>query len=327
MADGPVLPSDHPLVGCEHKFWRAHAHFVILMDRIASEYGTGDIDFVTLRGELKPNAKDTFRYVVDTIREPDLTYATLIGDIVHNLRSSLDQLVFELSFLGTHGKRIPGKVAYPCSFTQAQWRSKWTQNTLLSGVLMKHRAIIYRTQPCYRRRDDASPASVRRRPRNELADLQNLWNHDKHRMLQPVHLMPLNIGYRVKDVRDCEIVAAPRFGRRFFDLPLERGTEVLTIPIRNAGPDPYVDVQFRGESPIGFRNGLDVLKGLASIGSMVQSTLTRFEREFETPEARQLWGRSRQGWLDTDARRSHIKQWVSTKAGAIPPEWAANPLP
>jgi hypothetical protein len=309
--DGPVLPRDHPLAGCEAKFWRAHNHFEILQDEIGAVYGTGEVQFMALRGELKPDTENVFRYVIGDVIDPDLRFATMIGDIVHNLRSALDHLVFELAFLGTRGKVIPGKVAYPASETRANWNSSHVQKVMPKGVLKKHRTMIYRTQPCYRRNDAAADAAVRRRRPRPLADLDKLWNHDKHRMLQPVHITPLNMHFRVAEIRDCEITGQPRLSRQVFGTPLEKDTELLTIPIRKTGIDPYVGVDFDGEGEISFRNRLPVRDGLAGIGTAVETILAWFTPEFETPAARKLWGLSRQGWIETTPPRRAPRVWVS----------------
>jgi hypothetical protein len=106
-ASGPRLPRDHPLAGCEAKIWRAHEHFERLKKEI-HRLGSGEFHPATFRTELKPDAKDTFWTVVETATDPPLEISTIIGDVVHNLRSSLDHLVFELAFLGLRG-RVPRK--------------------------------------------------------------------------------------------------------------------------------------------------------------------------------------------------------------------------
>lgn len=293
------LSPDHPLAGAEEKFWRAHEHFESLNEEIRA-LAAGEVHSATFRDELKPHAKNVFCSVVATVEPPPLRLATIIGDIVHNLRSSLDHLVFELGFLGLGGQ-VPRRTAYPVCFTRQDWLRPYTQNTLLQGVMPHHRAIIYRTQPCYRRKDaPTNPRTVRRRRRRPLADLENLWNHDKHRVLQPVVLAPVKIEGTVGAAQDCLIAGLPRLNPKFLGSPLEVGTEVFATPIRPTGPEPYVHVQFEMEAQIGFRNGLEVRETLAHIGTAVSVILTRFEREFETPTARKLWHLPRGGWIERD---------------------------
>jgi hypothetical protein len=268
---------------------------------------------MTTRGEFEPTAdEDLFWYViyVAEVFPPSLGYATIIGDIVHNLRSALDHLVFELAFLGLRGKSFPKKVAYPASRTTANWASKHVQGTLLADVMEKHRAMIYRTQPCYRKQDTASARAIARRKRHPLTDLDNLWNHDKHRMIQPVAVSALRTDCRITSHPDCEVVGLPELNRRFFGARLEADTEIVAIPIRPTGPNAHVNVQFEGEGEIGFRNGLPARESLAKIGDWVKSILTWFEPQFDTPRARPLWGLPRGDWIESSPFR-HVKAvWI-----------------
>lgn len=300
-----LLPADHPLAGCQAKFARAHEHFNTLQDEVTAYYAPreGEVQFGRFRAEPHPRAENLFRYVVAEVPDPPLRFATTIGDIVHNLRSALDHLAFELAFLGERGKVIPEKVAYPCSLTRANWRGRHVQHTLLAGVMAKHRADIYRTQPCYRKKDPpTSPRTLARRKPHPLADLEKLWNHDKHRMLQPVAIALNTMQATVVQTRDCEVTGNPRFSMGVFGRPFEPETEFLTVAIRKTGPDPYVYVQFEGEGDIAFRNGIPARQALAGIGTAVEGILAHFQPEFETKAARRLWGVSRQGWIETTPR-------------------------
>ncbi len=309
--DKPRLPRDHPLRGCEEKLWRSHEHFELLQGLI----GTlgDDLHPATFRTELKPRARGklcTVVEVVDVVNEPHLRLATIIGDMVHNLRSSLDHLVFELAFLGLQGKKIPERTAFPGSTTKANWNSSYVQNTLLEGVLKKHRAMLYQVQPCYRRRDAPVGArTVRRRKRSPAADLQNLWNEDKHRMLQPVVVAASEIKPTISNFQDCLPAGEPRLHLEFLGRPLKAGAKVLTFLIRVTGPNPHVDVEIEVGCEIGFRNGLPVRHALAEIGNWVQSVIERFEPVFETKQARQLWGLPRGGWIEAEPLRRG-RTWV-----------------
>jgi hypothetical protein len=315
VSNGPTLSADHPLAGCEAKIWRAHEHFEALQTEIAREFGSGEAQLFATRGELEATTEDVSGYVISVseVFPPPIRYATIIGDIVHNLRSALDHLVFELSFLGLSGKSLPRRVAYPCSTTRQNWHSKYVQQTLLAGVMQKHRAMIYRTQPCYRKKDSASPGAVRRRKRHPLSDLDNLWKHDKHRMIQPVAVAPLTTQCRIVDHPDCEIVGTPTLNRAFFGERLQVNTEIVTIPIRIIGANPHVNVQFEGEGEgeIGFRNGLPARESLAAIGDWVKTLLAWFEPEFNTPRPRRLWGLPRGDWIDTSPFRRVQAVWVT----------------
>jgi hypothetical protein len=322
-ASGPSFPRDHPLAGCEQKIRRAKQHFEFLKEEIAG-LGSGEIKLTTFRTELKPNAENTLWTVVESVTEPPLYLATVVGDIVHNLRSSLDHLVFELAFLGLRGKALPtNKVAFPASTTRANWESPYVQGLLLAGVMKKHRAMLYKAQPCYRRKDSpTNPRTIRRRKRSAITDLHKLWNEDKHRMLQPVVVAPYGIKPRISGFVDCSPAGEPRLNLGFLGRPLEVDTEVVSVPIRVTGPNPHMDVEVEIGCEIGFRNGLPTVKALAGIGHWVAKVIESFKPVFETPQARRLWGLPRGSWIESESlpqRRTWIGSWDVTEGHPSPP--------
>jgi hypothetical protein len=293
--DEPRLPRDHPLRGCEEKLWRAKEHFDTLQEEIGK---LQDTELATFRGELDPDRDDVMHIVVDTVTMPDLRIAVILGDMVHNLRSSLDHLVFELAFLGLRGKSIPDKTAFPASTTRANWRTSYVQNKLLEGVLKKHRAMLYRAQPCYRKRDSVSATTIRRRKRSPAADLNDLWNEDKHRVLRPVLLAPNELVPSVGPYIDCRPRGMPIIYSSFLGKPVKPEAKVLSIPVVVTGPNPTVGVQIELAGNISLRNGFPVLEATATIATWVQGLLAWFEPQFETPQARRLWDLPRGGWVE-----------------------------
>jgi hypothetical protein len=291
----PTLPRGHPLAGCEEKLWRAQEHFEALQEEIGK---LENAELATFRGELDSDRDNVLHIVVDTVVTPDLRIATILGDMVHNLRSSLDHLVFELAFLGLRGKKIPDKTAFPASRTRANWLSQKVQDVLLEGVLAKHRAMLYRAQPCYRKRDSASDAARRRRSRNPAADLNELWNEDKHRVLRPVLLAPNELVPSVGPYRDCRPRGLPVIHTDFLGKPVEPKAKVLTVPVILDGPNPAVDVHIELAGRISLPNGFPVLEAMGKIGNWVQGLLGWFLPQFETRQAQRLWGLPRGGWVE-----------------------------
>jgi len=254
---------------------------------------------------LKPDVKNTFRVVVADFNEPPLDVAPIVGDIVHNLRSCLDHLIYELAFLGTRGgtrKPMPQRNAFPCSRTKANWNGLYVRETLLAGVLEKHRALLYRAQPCHGRQDTTDPKILKRRSFSAFEDLNNLWNDDKHRMLQPVAMLPSKVSHVILGSTDC-IPGEPRVNADFLYRPMKLDAEVLTISFLPTGHHPHVNVNVHVACEIGFGHGLPVMEPLAFISIKVEELLWRFEREFETPVARKLWGLPRGGWIESAPRR------------------------
>ncbi|MBS1870880.1 MAG: hypothetical protein JSS99_14595 [Actinobacteria bacterium] len=317
---GPRLPRDHPLAGCEAKIWRAHEHFERLKKEIR-DLGSGEFHPATFRTEQKPHAKDTFQTVVETVNEPPLEISTIIGDVVHNLRSTLDHLVFELSFLGLGG-RVPRKrTAFPGSLTRENWHRPEVQTLMLHGVMQKHRAMLYRAQPCYRRKDNPSAATLRRRGRHPAADLQHLWNEDKHRIIQLVAVAPYEIAPRIV-FHDCTRRGDPTIHLENLGQRLDVGAEILTVPVEVTGPNPKVDVQIEILCQVCLGNGLPVRYALAQIAGWVETVIQSFEPVFETPQARRLWGLPRGSWVESrplTSRRKSTSGWRLVEGHAAPP--------
>ncbi len=288
------------MAGCQEKLWRAQEHYGVLQEEIAKLQSgqAGDHQLVAFRTERMPNTPGTLRTVVASVTEPDLRLATVLGDMIHNLRSSLDNLIFELAFLGMRGQKIPKRAAFPSSFTRKEWDSSHVQKVLLEGVLKKHRALIYQAQPCYRKRDSASDQARRRRKRNPAADLHHLWNEDKHRMVLPFVLTPFQVQPIIGPFRDCHPDGEPTINIDFLGKPVEVGTEVLTISYRVAGDDPRFTIQLKIDGEISLRNGFPVLDAMMNIGNYVRAIIVRFQPVFETQQARRLWGMSRGGWVE-----------------------------
>lgn len=305
--DWERLPYAHPLGGSQQKLWRAKEH-AQLLDRELDVFFSRKVDPAIIRAEVKPDDEHVFWWVVGWVNEPDLRLAAVVGEFMHSLRSSLDHLTFELSFLGTKGQ-IPGPAnAFPCCYKRSGkhgWDSTRVQSEKLAGILSEHRAMIYRAQPCYRRSDARAypPPVNHRRKRHQLADLEKLWNEDKHRMVLPVVFIPTNVEAILMGYRDCEITGEFVLnGEGFLGRPLKVDTEIYRLPVEITGRNPHVDVDFKLTCEASFANGLPIAEALPNIYGWVEGLLRWFQPVFETPQAKALWNTPRGGWVDIPLR-------------------------
>lgn len=289
------VPTNHPLTGCFAKDQRAQEHFDNLNAKVLDRYGDGGHPTLTISRGINPDNPNVFQWVVESVDEPPLEWATIVGDVVHNLRSSLDHLVYELSFLGTRGS--PGsRTSFPCSLTRANWCSADTQRVKLKGVLERHKQRLYRAQPCYRRRDNAKPASFDLRLHHPLQVLHDLWNDDKHRMLLPVATCMTNADLIIVSTIDCELATdTPKWNPSVFGRRLEAGTEIASVDIVHTGPSADVDMRFVTDSQVTLLDGVPLMPRLANAAAAVAEIISWFSYEFETPTARKLWGLERTG--------------------------------
>jgi hypothetical protein len=108
--------------------------------------------------------------------DPPLDYGVLVGEYIHNLRSSLDHTVWQLVIL--NGRRPRGSNQFPVARSLAGWRKALCRHQLL-GVSSQHAALIRRFQP-FHRGDRAKY--------HPLATLTSLSNEDKHRIVHAASL-------------------------------------------------------------------------------------------------------------------------------------------
>src|SRR4051812_542711 len=102
----------YPLDGCYAKLDRAREHLEQLRGATEAWYGTTPQRIV---GEFDP-ATGLFTFVAPHTGGSFREWGAIIGDVVHNLRASLDYLAWELSVRHVgiaHGDRTAIGVAFP----------------------------------------------------------------------------------------------------------------------------------------------------------------------------------------------------------------------
>ncbi len=113
--------------------------------------------------------------VAELLRPVPPRFAPIIGDCVHNLRSALDNLAYELAVAYT-GEPLPENIerdsGFPILFRDGEGLAK-RANRMIRGIHPEAQAIIRQLQP-HRPTDNAYPA-------HPLWLLNELSNKDKHR--------------------------------------------------------------------------------------------------------------------------------------------------
>lgn len=117
-----------------------------------------------------------FNYLIYEIQPnpaPPATFGPVFGDVVHNLRSALDHIAWQLALLNLEGteERPYWNTAFPI-LTDKSRSSARKFKRLTKDVLRDAIPVIKALQP-YHRREAAGE--------HELAILDALWNADKHR--------------------------------------------------------------------------------------------------------------------------------------------------
>ena len=235
----------------------------------------------------RENALRVIIFAEATEDPPSLIWGPIIGDIVHNLRSALDQTAWGLSVdyqatLGNHPPPdpIPPKdpwraISFPICTRSTQWpsavrRKLWAVDPALLASLQGLQPYI------------TGPQAPDREP---LAVLEELWNIDKHR-----HLHLVNATIELRDVFSTEpfgedlridfeviskrapgpLVGPTEIGRA---RPIDRPgiqTPRTNLPQMFMNPDLAVDVAFDQGAPA---HGGSILQTLRSLRKTVKAIL------------------------------------------------------
>ena len=119
--------------------------------------------------------------------EPPLRFGVILGDCVHNLRSALDHIIWQVTLLD--GGTPDDATQYPIA-SKSEGQFERMAERRIAGLNARHRAMVKQTQP-YHRGDQASA--------HPLAMLADLSNTDKHRV---VHTAFSIVGYDASSTLD-----------------------------------------------------------------------------------------------------------------------------
>lgn len=243
--------------GCWAKIARAKEHSQTLNDHIRETFA---IKANRPRFGTKFDVESS-EYVFLINYLPDLgdfftRTSAIFGDAIHNLRSTLDHLVFELALQRTNGNiRHPRALEFPITKDIDHWRKEKAR--CLREVTPAHRTILERYQPYNRINSHNFWLSDRvfsDRYGHPFFDLQTFDDLDKHQLLnttliptramifdqQPYMDMPIpgplggwTIGLEISQ-RMNALHHAPK--------PLELGAELFRVPLPRGMVQPDLDV-------------------------------------------------------------------------------------
>jgi hypothetical protein len=183
----------HPLDGPRLKIARAKSH--IKAFRLAEAGFTAKADYRVIVAELDTKSrKYALRALINVL--PPLELGVCIGEVVHDLRSALDGLVYQLGVLDGASEEALTRTQFPIFLKQrvlgcrGKCRGKPPHFTcgglkLIEPLHPEHQAAIKRLQPYTR---------VNLGKRSPLYFLHELNNADKHRLLQVVGAKPAGYG-------------------------------------------------------------------------------------------------------------------------------------
>jgi hypothetical protein len=260
------------LLGCRYKISWAQHHFDDLKTNIDDFFTRNKYVVIVERG-----GGGHERFVARVKNPPEMPWipwSLMIGDCVHNLRSALDYLVWELA--GADPKDI--HTMFPI-YTNP---TKYAQGarTRIARLPAEVQVLIEKLQPY-----NSAPTEELAN-KSALAALNRLNNADKHQLLTFIAAMP-NAGNIVFTIP--ERAPKPQHRIQAFDVPLEHDAIVAELtfendmtPKTNMKAEVVPNVAF-GES-VGFGRRMAVLS-LRTIIEQVTMIVQVFKNQFNIAES------------------------------------------
>lgn len=265
----------HPLYGCTLKLRRANEHLETLERAVQGFRGRNPHEF---RTQLDPESGE---YCVWTrIREmPPPDWSLIVGDIVHNLRSALDHLAYQLVIKagGEPTNRTSFPIFHDDPFTKTHkgarnWRDR------VAGMLEDDVALIKSLQPYQQRYvPEADPPED-----HILFTLNELWNADKHRQLIVTLTFHTGAEFGIEHIQgyEFELLAQRPPG------PCENGTVIALYRLTPTAPDPEVEMNVDVTFEIGLVEArlpdpLELLRTLRMLGDHVADIVDDFTTRFD----------------------------------------------
>jgi hypothetical protein len=218
------------------KLDRAKAH-AEAFDGLVREFQNRKPHAIAMHTDPEPPHWVHFQWQVK--ETPPVDFALILGDLLSNLRATLDYLVWQLVLAA--GNTPTDRNAFPCVKQGTNWPS--VRGDRLQGVDACSAAEIDKLQPYHRTQDPE---------RHLLAVLDRINNLNKHRALPTVvvtvptwrFLIGGDIGGREIEQRLC------------LDHPIEDGVEFASYRFT---PPLDHEVTYQSDPPfrIAFRDGLD----------------------------------------------------------------------
>jgi hypothetical protein len=225
----------HPLHSCWLKLNRANAHLETLQREIESWLAQKPY---AVFGEYEPGTPDQYVFRVRFFAPVPPEWGVLIGEFLHNARSALDHIAWQIVSRGTS---TPGRsTQFPIVLLEDDWTRESQRR--LPGADSRHVALIEERQPFKRPAllHTLSNARQLTAAGHPLAILAALSNEDKHRVLTTTPAAIRSIGYDLRAIRDVSAISADQDSVSFE--PLEDGSEMIRVPITVSGQNPELEL-------------------------------------------------------------------------------------
>jgi hypothetical protein len=222
---------DIPLGGYIAKLDRAKEHLQQLDREIARFFDTSPYRAL---GKVENDGR-WYVFRVEVVEEPPARLGVLLGEFAHQVRSTLDQLVYGVMAWNIRPNKPPARTGFPIATTEGEFERK-TANRRWPLLPDEWQALIKAMQPYHASERGGDPHAI------DLAIIERIWNRDKHQTHFGIPVMQRTGPHQptFTPVRDAEIVGEPHLRTGF---ALVDDAEIARVPISATGPDPHVDME------------------------------------------------------------------------------------
>jgi hypothetical protein len=262
----------HPLDESWAKIVRAHEHIDSLNAEAAlwlQEMERND-DTISTRYEIDTETGWCEAFIANIPQAPPFRFGLIVGDVVHNLRSALDHLAWELANLNRPERGEDRVTKFPIASTPGEFKKRHVQLSM-EHIHPDHREMIEEEQP-YQPNGEENPSH----PLIWIADLSN---RDKHQGIHPVSVDIAAYYMHPYAIADATITEQTTYGA-----DLEVGAKIMSMRIVATGPNPQMDVHPTILPPaVSLRSGNEVGRidfVLPNLAEHVRQLVTGFKPVF-----------------------------------------------
>jgi hypothetical protein len=219
----------------------------------------------TIVPEFEPDT--TWHRIYIEPEVPPAMFALIVGEAVHNLRSGLDHIAWQLANLDGPPSQ-PHKVQFPIFGTAP---ADFFNHPSVNGMRDQHKIVLEDLQPYHFGHGDT-----------KLEWLALLSNTDKHRLLHTTASNAQELVPRFLSARKGYVIERSEFGYRGL---LEGRTEVGRLLVTPTNPDLQVDMQLAPWIGISFGEKGVPFYGYAADGLLriLKETAEGLVRVFDRP--------------------------------------------
>lgn len=194
--------------------------------------------------------------------EPPHRLGVIVGDCVHNLRSSLDHLINSLVI--SAGREPNNETAFPIFNDREKFRVSVKRRRQVDGLTEPMKATVERLQPF--NSWPSEPIGLQ----HPLRVLHTLWNWDKHRLLIPC-IVSVEGLHGLTFERNADVGELISHSVHPSWEPIQDGTVLRRVRYEVGGPQPKIVMRGELEYCITIGSGPRMLETLEAVQRYVRS--------------------------------------------------------